>query len=136
MVHTEVRQYLAEKNGLDYLLSGWNLADLVTLPITTFLTINSLLQWVIERPWMSTEFMQALRILAAFDSLFLVLKIYDWMRLFDSTAFYVQLLLSTLKKIGPFLLLFIVALLLFGLPISMLNQNRFRYSEEEQMIQE
>ena len=85
---------------------------------------------------MSTEFMQALRILAAFDSLFLVLKIYDWMRLFDSTAFYVQLLLSTLKKIGPFLLLFIVALLLFGLPISMLNQNRFRYSEEEQMVQE
>ena len=34
------------------------------------------------------------------------------------------------------MLLFFVALLLFGLPLSMLNQNRFRYSEDEQIIDE
>ena len=72
-----------------------------------------------------------MRILAAFDSFLLVSKIFDWMRLFDSTAFYMSLLAATLKKIMPFMMLFVVGLFLFGLPISMLNQNRNRYNEDE-----
>ena len=74
--------------------------------------------------------------IAALDSTLLLLKLYDWMRLFEETAFYVKLLKATMIKIAPFMLLFVVALLLFGLPISMLNQSRFRYVEDEQMISE
>ena len=58
-------------------------------------------------------------------------KIFDWLRLFDRTAFYVQLLGATLDQIKEFMLLFTVALLTFGLPLSMLNQTRQRYIEDE-----
>ena len=62
--------------------------------------------------------------MAALASILIVAKIYDWLRLFEITAFYVQLLEATIKGIGSFMLLFFVALLLFGLPFSMLNENR------------
>ena len=62
-----------------------------------------------------------LRTMAAFCSFLLVSKIYNWMRLFERTAFYVQLLYATLESIGWFMLLFFVAMLLFGLPLSLLN---------------
>ena len=69
--------------------------------------------------------------MAALASLLLTSKIFDWLRLFDRTAFYVQLLGATLTQIKEFMLLFAVALLTFGLPLSMLNQTRQRYIEEE-----
>ena len=34
------------------------------------------------------------------------------------------------------MILFLVALFLFGLPFSMLNQNRYRYIEDEQIVNE
>ena len=91
MIGTEVIQFIAEKKS-SYLYSAWNLVDLVTLPLTTFLTINSLIGWFVERSWVDMKFVQTMRILAALDSFLLVLKMFDWMRLFDSTAFYVELL--------------------------------------------
>ena len=74
----------------------------------------------------------ALRIMAAITSFLLVSKLYDWLRLFESTAFYVQLLGATFLNIGWFMLLFLFAMLLFGLPMSMLNLSRA--SDEEQLI--
>ena len=91
MIGTEVIQFIAEKKS-SYLKSAWNLVDLVTLPLTTFLTINSLIGWFVERSWVDMKFVQTMRILAALDSFLLVLKMFDWMRLFDRTAFYVELL--------------------------------------------
>ena len=77
------------------------------------------------------KFVQTMRILAAFDSFLLVSKIFDWMSLIETTAFYMSLLAATLMKIRPFMIIFVAALFLFGLPISMLNLNRNRYNEDE-----
>ena len=52
------------------------------------------------------------------------MKFYDWLRLFDATAFYITLIEITLTDILPFLVLFIVALLTFGIPLTMLTMNR------------
>mmetsp|Transcript_44003 Transcript_44003/g.58383 ORF Transcript_44003/g.58383 Transcript_44003/m.58383 type:complete len:113 (+) Transcript_44003:1627-1965(+) len=71
-----------------------------------------------------------LRILAAFGSCISLSKMLDWFRLFDETAFYVLLVSETLRDITWFMLLLIVALMMFGLPMVMLNQN----SEDEDQV--
>ena len=64
--------------------------------------------------------------IAALTSMFLIIKLADWLRLFESTAFYVQLIKQTLLDITPFMALFFFALLLFTIPISILNLNRYK----------
>ena len=62
--------------------------------------------------------------MAAFASSLIMLKFYDFMRLFNRTAFYVQLLSKTISQIKYFMVLFFVSILMFGLPFSMLTLNR------------
>ena len=74
--------------------------------------------------------------MAAIANAFLMVQLYYWLRLFDKTAFFVRLITQTIHKIRYFLLLFVIALALFGLPLNMLNQQRFRYEEDTQIIRE
>lgn len=46
--------------------------------------------------WMSDE---TLRIVAAITSCSLMIKLYDWLRLFDGTSFYILLIAETMKDI-------------------------------------
>ena len=52
------------------------------LSLTTIITLLTLA----GRDWISVE---NLRVMAAFASCLLFVKLYDWLRLFSSTAFYV-----------------------------------------------
>ena len=72
--------------------------------------------------------------MAAIASAALLVKFYDWMRLFKRTAFYVQLLTTTFKKIQWFMLLLATAILVIGLPMSMLSLGRD--DESELMVQD
>ena len=51
-------------------------------------------------------------------------KVFDWMRLFDQTSFYIQLIQQTAKDIAVFLGLLFISLLMFGIPMVMLNSSR------------
>ena len=62
--------------------------------------------------------------MAALASSALFIKLYDWLRLFKSTSFYVLLVKLTIKDILPFMTLFAVSLLIFGMPMSFLSLNR------------
>ena len=108
----------AAENCLKFFYKNlWNVVDLVALTLTLVITVHSILgRTNIDKYSLST--------MAAVASSLIVAKIYDWLRLFEMTAFYVQLLEATIKGIGSFMLLFFVAMLLFGLPFSMLNENR------------
>ena len=48
----------------------------------------------------------------------------DWMRIFSPTSFYIYLIQETIKRIAAFMLLMVVSLLIFGIPMIMLNLNR------------
>ena len=128
VVRTEVLQLLSEQEKYVYFTNFWNIVDLLAIPLTSFLTINWLFTWILDANWIDAN---SIRPMAALASLLLTSKIFDWLRLFDRTAFYVQLLGATLDQIKEFMLLFTVALLTFGLPLSMLNQTRQRYIEDE-----
>ena len=65
-----------------------------------------------------------LTVIAAFSSACKFAKLVDWLRLFEKTSFYVLLVVETVIDIGPFMLLFFTALMMFGMPVLMLNQNR------------
>ena len=66
---------------------------------------------------------EILRQLAAFASCSLLIKVYDWLRLFENTGFYILLLEETIRDVISFLILIITALLMFGMPMIMLNLN-------------
>ena len=74
---------------------------------------------------------KTLRILAAVASCLIVTKLLDWLRLFTNTSFYVQLVEETIYGIKDFLILFILAFLMFGLPISLMNLSR---DEENSLV--
>ena len=87
------------------------------------LTLNLVfnLDTMAERDDISVE---NLRIIAALASCSLFIKLYDWLRLFKDTSFYVLLVKLTIKDITAFIILFVVSLLIFGIPMSMLSLNR------------
>ena len=64
-----------------------------------------------------------LRATAAITCCILLIKIFDWYRLFEDTAFYIRLLFVTLEDIGYFLKLIILAMISFGVPLIMLSLN-------------
>ena len=50
-----------------------------------------------------------------------MIKLYNWFRLSDHLSFYIQLIAETILGVKGFFLLFIAALLMFGLPMVFLN---------------
>ena len=65
-----------------------------------------------------------MRVMASIASCTLLIKVFDWLRLFKKTAFYILLVGETFKEMSAFLILLFVALLMFGVPMIMLNMNR------------
>ena len=105
----------AKDSGLDY-LNRWNIVDLGALILSWFVTICIIVR--AENLGFST-----LRILACFASLFLLVKLYDWMRIFDATGFYIQLIYTTFMDIGGFIFLLLIGLMAFGFPMMFINMN-------------
>ena len=75
--------------------------------------------------------MSSVRAIASIVSCGHCLKMFDWLRLFEGTAFYVLLLEQTLWDISDFLILILLALSMFGIPMVILNNNR---TEENSLI--
>ena len=73
------------------------------------------------------------RIVAAFSLLLIWAKCFDWLKLFDSTALYIELLGKTLQDTGYFMILLMVTLAMFGSSIFMLQNNK-DYGKEEDLI--
>ena len=66
---------------------------------------------------------QKIAILASISSLALLVNSFNWLRLFDSTSFYILLLGETLSDILPFMVLFVLSLMMLGVPMFMLDFN-------------
>ena len=51
------------------------------------------------------------------------MKLFDWLRLFEKTGFYVKLVEETLYDIKYFILLLLTTLIMFGVPVVMLDAS-------------
>lgn len=67
---------------------------------------------------------EKVRVAAAFACFCTLFKAFDWLRLFEGTAFYILLVEETLKDIVAFMIVLAVSLMIFGTPIGILNMNR------------
>ena len=136
LLYTEYKQFMSEqKHKCLYFIRWWNWPDLIVLAMTGIASVNQLLKFFFmpDRRLIDLEILQ---VMGAVSSGLLMVQFYNWLRLFDNTAFYVRLITQTIRRIRYFLLLFVVALALFGLPLNLLNQSRYRYEEDSQIVKE
>lgn len=113
----ESYQIKALENKLDYFKGLWNMIDFTSLSFTLIIVLASIPKNTI----LPLEF---LRPMAAIASCTLLIKVFDWLRLFEKTAFYILLVEETMRDVSSFLILLLTALMMFGVPMIMLNLNR------------
>ena len=74
-----------------------------------------------EQIIMSKETLVTLSSLVCFS---MFIKLFDWMRLFKKTAHYITLIKETLLDSWSFLIILVANLMLFGVPMSIIDLNR------------
>ena len=102
--------------------SFMNCLDLLTYMISTILIFLSMISLEIPS-------IQSRCVLAALISIMMWLKMLEWLRVFDSTAFFIKLILQTMVDILPFFVIFFIFIFMFGSALYILSMNR--ESEEE-----
>ena len=118
-VWIEVKQLISKKNKCEYFLDPYNYLDVAGQTLTAFILVVTLS----DREQLFFDFAQ-LRVMASIAVCLLLFKLFDWLRLFDRTAFYILLIENTMLGIRGFMLVFLLALITFGLPMHMLDFNR------------
>ena len=102
---------------VDYFKSMWNVVDVANITLTALVIVTSF------KP-LAFYSSETNKVIASIASCLLTFKVFDWLRLFENTAFFILLVRQTLIDIGSFLILIIFAWLTFGLPMVILNLNR------------
>ena len=118
-VYNEFVQFLQKDEKIEHFYSLWNWVDLVGLGGNLFIIIVGVFndgETIIS--------IESIRVLASIVSLCIFVKLFDWLRLFESTAFYILLVGETLSDIQAFMIILLCTLLAFGVPMYMLNMNR------------
>ena len=108
--------YGAGLNFLNHFKDWANWLDTVHLFLTPVLIFSNL--W--KAPMLQSETNDQIAALVAFS---VIAKVYDWLKLFDGTAFYILLIEMTLYKIIDFLTPFWIALVMFGMPMVILKPS-------------
>ena len=144
---SEIKQRKTHDTFYDY-LSIWNLVDVtyITLNIIIMLmnfadvmrlefgdpeggiSLLSLSWFVVDREKGSLSIQ---RKLAAFSTLLLWFRFYDWLKLFKQTAFYLVLIKNTIYYSRDFILIILTSLMGFGSVVYFLNIDKL--PEDEMM---
>ena len=97
----------------DYICTFPNVFDIFQLTSTLFIVILRL----IESEHTTSD---SVRIVAAVSVFLLWMKMFDWLKLFEPTSFYIKLVTATFRDIASFMLLFFTSLAMFGTAMYML----------------
>ena len=87
-MYLELAQIRSEGLSTNYFFNVWNINDFIHLFMIMVLMVNALLRFGDANGF---EFI-ADAVISAIVTLSLMLKLYDWLRLFDKTAFYILLI--------------------------------------------
>ena len=93
----------------------WNMNDL------TYLILNLVVMFMNLVDHDGT--LEKQRTLASVSVCFLWFKVFDWLRLFDGTAFFIKLIEETLTSIRAFLIIMVVWYMMFGSAIYILDMS-------------
>lgn len=108
------------EDGREYFSDAWNCLDFVSLSLNfSFLFIATICQ-VLETWAISKE---NIRLIGAYACFFMWCKMFYWMRLFESTAYYVKLIQQTITDCLTFMLMILIILLAFANFFLIINLN-------------
>ena len=117
-----------KKDGWKYFNNNESFKDISAYNFTNFADITGYIINVMlvvltigEYEWID---MDNKRIMASFLVFLTWTKMFNWLRLFDSTTFYIKLIRDTLKAIVPFFVIFLIFLATFGCSMYILSTNR------------
>ena len=102
--------------GVDYMSNMWNYLEFFSTCLHTFIV----LQHGFKVFNMNFSFLVSLSSIAV---ILLYFKMFYWLRLFDSLAFYVHMVAETVYDISNFIILFFLCVLTFAHAIFVLNRN-------------
>ena len=123
LVVIEVRQMKSSyqsKNLSAYFTSFQNWVDIAGLTLTSAVQ-GMLIEKLITQGDQDRRASDEHRLMAAASSFFMIFKIFDYCRIFPTYAFYVKLIIQTISDVIPFLVLFLVALIMFTTPRYIIN---------------
>ena len=106
-VYYEIKDVI--RDGFSYLFDPFNYLDVLKYSLNIFLIIEA-----VDGKNTEDEKSDYLRGLAAVAVVLTWFKSFYWLRLFDSTSFYVRLIVETISDIKYFIILFVIILLTFG----------------------
>ena len=115
VMYLELVQFRDTDSVWEY-LGIWNILDWLSMLSCLFLDVCI----ISDTQWLD---MAELRLIAALASCAMMLKSGDWLRLFEDTGFFIELLVQTLIDIRAFMYLMGIAFLTFGIPTMMLELN-------------
>lgn len=120
----EVRQFCHKPRSYFTCKANW--VELSYLSFNIFVVCETML----SEPTITVS---NLTVVAALASCLMLLNAFNWLRIFDTTGFYIKLLEETIFDILPFILIFVLSLMMFGFTFYMLNFNvvNERTGEEE-----
>jgi len=116
-IYHEAVQFKAKKDFKGHFSSMWNANDTIWLTLCPVIIVTS----IPSQTWINIDNLASM---AAFATFSMFVKVLDWMRLFDNTSFYIHLIKQTGKDIAAFLGLLFISLIMFGVPMIMLNNSR------------
>lgn len=111
---------IVETSVLEHFSNFWNVNDLLYLVLNIFVlscNMNELIPLNIQR------------VMSAVAAVCLWMKVLDWLRLFDRTAFFISLYTQTIKGITSFLIIMSVWYMTFGTAFYIINLNREKGSD-------
>ena len=121
MIYIEIIQALQAN---EYESSAWvHLFDIQNLMDSFQYIVNLMLIFVTayDTEWPSDD---ARRIVGAVLVCIVWLKMFEWLKMFDATSFYIKLIIQTITDILPFFYIFPVFLFMFGSSLYILSTNR------------
>lgn len=101
----------------NFVLSAWNVLDIIQLGATAWITISNLPQ-LGENSLKNEQ-----RVAAACILLVIWMRCFEWLSLFESTTFFVSYFFRTLSDIKYFMVLFMIILAIFASCMLMLQNN-------------
>ena len=117
-LHIEyVQLFHGDQKVYEYFTNFVNITDLVQYFLNTMLIIMTIAH--VKFPSLEVR-----RVMCSFLVCIIWSKMFDWMRMFDSTSFYIKLIIVTVYDILPFFAIFPIFLMTFGTSLYILSMNR------------
>ena len=114
----EYSQMKSELSPKEYFSQLRNISDVFMNSVNFMFTLVVI---ICEADWPTIE---TRRVLVALMMIFLWTKMFEFLKVFDSTSFFVKLIQDTIMDIGPFMLILPLFILAFGTSMMILNFER------------